>query len=173
MCHGQCQDMRPDTHFEQTKLNEWLTTEQRHNAMCAKCYLQAQNLLPDRLYRCGKCKKHRAATEYSGALWKIYIERKGELTQDARCMECQYPSCKECGKKPFLPPPDTGIFAGDYLCEECRYPPCSNDKCKAPRERQSKNTRLRCPVWYCLNCRLSQRDYAHPRSDLEENASGS
>ena len=171
VCHGSCQKALPDTHFVPKLLDEWQTTEQQHNALCAKCWLESQSRLPEEPHKCGGCKQKKAANQYSGAFWVNYIVSRHDLPAEARCLECQYPACCECGNRPFLPPPQTNHAKADYMCEKCRFPPCAGCG-RMPRPRWSKTTKTRCRDWYCLNCRVSERCYTRPRAGVVPTDSG-
>ena len=105
----------------------------------------------DRHFACGRCGEEKPASAFSD------IVRKTRYSANRwKCMSCQFPSCRICGRKPEQPCIHP-FEDGDYFCSTCAFPPCAGG-CGRPRPHNSKNHARKKAEWYCTECR--KRDLA-------------
>ena len=91
------------------------------------------------LVDCCACKKSLPVTSFSAARQRV---RSDKLWA---CLECEYPACTGCQRKPATP------HVGTYTCTSCMHPLCP--KCGRARPRAGKYSAHKLKEWTCASCR--------------------
>lgn len=98
---------------------------------------------------CDFCKSSRQCTECLAEkpLENFAAKQNGNVHR--RCMQCEYPTCAECGSaaeavvRQNEKQPD-----GAFICTPCSYPPC-NGCGRRQRPRRREYTMCNMPQWFC------------------------
>ena len=65
-CMGQCQHKRPEFHFDERSLVQWLATDIT-KAICLRCTLIKQMVSQEEAYNCRKCKQTKHISQFGYA----------------------------------------------------------------------------------------------------------
>ena len=143
---SRCTKNLPPHKFNTAVLARLENENQLYLATCGICQnVENENTdkSTEKKVECNLCRVKKPVTAYSPARQR----RRGDYN-NWRCMECDFPSCESCGKKPQDPK------TKPYRCNACSFPPC---ECGAARPQSSKyHTRTCKPEyrnWKCQRCK--------------------